>query len=385
MGSKSLSPSTVPFHTLCEGTKLNRSISLLYITMHHMSEREASPERNREGIRSEREASILSTLRAFTLIGAPNHSEENTLPTRFGSPAETDMLKRVAGRWAVYKLMERGRNGNIFKGYDVLSNETVAIKTSRRLDTPGFQNEQDIYKRIWSFTPVIGIPQIRHFGLHDGKHVIVMTHHGPSVKRHFERMGERFTLKTILLLGIHALDRIKGLHRVGIVHCDIKLDNLLVGLGPRTDLHLIDFGCSRPYLNILNRHISDERRNGKPIGTMPFSSISCHRGTTLSRRDDLQSLVYVLVYMFSGTLPWAKASGDNENELREAVRKFKECISIAELTAGMPAQLYSFCHSVFELGFEHEPDYELLRFFLISALSSIGETDDGVFDWDQPP
>ena len=40
------------------------------------------------------------------------------------------------------------------------------------------------------------------------------------------------------------------------------------------------------------------------VGTALFASINAHKGSELSRRDDIESLVYTLIYLITGTLPW---------------------------------------------------------------------------------
>ena len=68
-------------------------------------------------------------------------------------------------------------------------------------------------------------------------------------------------------------------------------------------VYLIDYGISKIYRDANGRHISF--KDGKPfIGTTRYASIAAHSGHELGRKDDLESLAYVMIFLLKGSLPW---------------------------------------------------------------------------------
>jgi serine/threonine protein kinase len=101
------------------------------------------------------------------------------------------------------------------------------------------------------------------------------------------------------------INRIEYLHTKNFIHRDIKTDNFLIGLGSGgTLLYLIDYGLSKLYRDPkTHRHVSYSE--GKLLtGTARFASINAMAGFEQSRRDDLESIGHMIIYLLKGTLPW---------------------------------------------------------------------------------
>lgn len=95
------------------------------------------------------------------------------------------------------------------------------------------------------------------------------------------------------------------LHAKNYIHRDIKPENFLMGVGKNSHiLHCIDFGLSKKYRDLKTHQHIPYKQNRSLTGTARYSSVNAHLGIQQSRRDDLQSIGYVLIYFLHGSLPW---------------------------------------------------------------------------------
>lgn len=151
---------------------------------------------------------------------------------------------------------------------------------------------------------------------------------------------------------MQAIQLLWDIHNRGILHRDIKPENLLVH---QNKLHLIDFGLSKKFLDESNAHIP-RLENKQFRGTLRYASTNMHQGIENTRRDDLESLGYVLIYLAKGSLPWQGLkikSGDRA----QAIAKIKMKTQLKALCSGLPMEFVEFMRGIKNLGFAEEPDY----------------------------
>lgn len=173
------------------------------------------------------------------------------------------------------------------------------------------------------------------------------------------------------------LSCIEYIHSRNIIHRDLKPDNFLVGVGPRSHrIHIIDFGLSYQYRDPdTNIHIP-YRDNLPLIGTARYASVNAHMGIEHSRRDDIESLAYVLIYFMHGCLPW---KGITIAEKRQAgIGKKKSTITPEVLCNGLPVEFQLCLQHARSLGFSERPNYQYLR-DLFSNLRQQHANDDSEF------
>ena len=136
-------------------------------------------------------------------------------------------------------------------------------------------------------------------------HVMVMDLLGPSLEDLFQSCKRNFDLKTVLMIATQLIRRIEKVHEERIIHRDIKPDNFLIGGtdATRDNIYIIDFGLAKCYKNSEGEHIP--YKDGKNLtGTARYASIATHKGIEQSRRDDLETIGHVLLYLIKGQLPW---------------------------------------------------------------------------------
>ncbi len=226
----------------------------------------------------------------------------------------------------------------------------------------------------------VGIPQVFWFGPAGDYSAMVMELLGPNLDVLLTRSGGRFTVGTVAVLGISMLSLIESLHSCDFVHRDIKPENFVVGLGSAsTAVHMIDLGLAKRYRSAKTREhmaYSDQRCL---IGTARYASLNTHMGIEPSRRDDIESLGYVLVYLLTGRLPWEGIKASSQEERLEQIMERKMSISIEELCQGLPSKKHliiceeevaTLLYYARSLGFEEKPDYDYLADVLNRCLLS---------------
>lgn len=155
-----------------------------------------------------------------------------------------------------------------------------------------------------------------------------------------------------------------------------------MGVGHRASIvHIIDFGLSKAFRNPHTHQHIPLRRGCGLVGTSLFASNHSHLGCELGRRDDLESLAYVLIYFLRGGLPW----GGMEDPDLIAQQKL-EC-SVEDLCHGLPVEYATLLSYSRTLPFDAKPDYDYISGLFGDPELQEGAPLDSVFDWDSeaPP
>lgn len=277
----------------------------------------------------------------------------------------------ISNKYTIVQCISEGSFGKIYKGQHIRTKEYVAIKVEPNdSETKTLKNETKIYQYLGK---IIGFPRVKWFGIDDTNNYMVIDLLGSSlsslVKKYYA-----LSLKSVLRLGIQMIQRIQSLHERYLIHRDIKPDNFLIGVCQDTQdiLHLIDFGFCKRYTygmkHIECKHISNI------IGTPNFVSINVHNGCEPSRRDDLESILYVMLFCFLGTLHWIHPNDIvlSNNKIMEGK---KELLFITDIPDFFKEML---CY-VRGLLFEQQPNYLFLISILEEELSKINN--DIPFEW----
>jgi hypothetical protein len=135
-----------------------------------------------------------------------------------------------------------------------------------------------------------------------------------------------------------------------------------MGVGEKQNsVYVIDFGLAIRYRNSqTGRHIA-MKEHKELTGTARYASVAAMRGLEQSRRDDLESLGYVWMYLLRGSLPWQGLPAKNNAEKMAAILALKKSTSAEELCRGFPAEFVDYFQIVRKLRFDEGPDYGALK------------------------
>nr|XP_009400542.1 PREDICTED: casein kinase 1-like protein 2 isoform X3 [Musa acuminata subsp. malaccensis] len=187
------------------------------------------------------------------------------------------MEPRVANKFRLGRKVGSGSFGEIFLGTNIQTNEEVAIKLENvKTKHPQLLYESKVYKILQGGT---GIPNMRWFGVEGDYNVLVMDLLGPSLEDLFNFCNRKFSLKTVLMLADHMINRVEFVHSKCFLHRDIKPDNFLMGLGRRANqVYIIDFGLAKKYRDSSTYQHIPYRENKNLTGTARYASVNTHLG-----------------------------------------------------------------------------------------------------------
>ncbi|XWS18850.1 hypothetical protein CRYUN_Cryun32bG0080300 [Craigia yunnanensis] len=290
------------------------------------------------------------------------------------------MEPRVGNKYRLGRKIGSGSFGQIYLGTNIQTNEEVAIKLENvKTKHPQLLYESKLYKILQGGT---GIPNVRWFGVEGDYNVLVMDLLGPSLEDLFNFCSRKLSLKTVLMLADQMINRVEFVHSKSFLHRDIKPDNFLVGLGRRANqVYMIDFGLAKKYRDTSTYQHIPYRENKNLTGTARYASMNTHLGIEQSRRDDLESLGYVLMYFLRGSLPWQGLKAGTKKQKYEKISEKKVSTSIEAFCRGYPTEFASYFHYCRSLRFDDKPDYSYLKRLFCDLFIREGFQFDYVFDW----
>lgn len=258
-----------------------------------------------------------------------------------------------------YCLQEKigaGNFGSVYAGYNTRTREKVAIKVEpKAYEIKLLKNETKIYHFL---NGLKGVPRVKWFGCDESNYYMVMDLLSFSLEDKMNQAKQhKFSLQLCFSIGLQILDILETIHNKGIIHRDIKPANFMLKRKEsenenenenenknknKDQIYIIDFGFCRTYVDVDGQHMKSKKITNI-IGSPLFASISCHELNEPSRRDDLESLAYMLCYFYLGF--------------------FQESLDFKrnELPSLLPSKLKNFLEEIKKLTFDEAPDYFSLK------------------------
>ena len=274
--------------------------------------------------------------------------------------------KLIFSKYLIRKKIGKGSFGTVYQGINTSNNEKIALKVEKREKNDPGTLENEALRLV--YLQGEGIPCVYCYGNNLVHNLLVEELLGKSLEDLFNSYGKPFSLKTVCVLGIEMIKRIQYIHSKYYIHRDIKPDNFMIGRGQNEKkIYIIDFGLAKKYYSVSKaQHIKFV--TGKHlIGTARYCGRNAHRGYEQGRRDDIESIGYVLMYFLLGVLPWQGLKVKKNEDQFEKIAQKKYATSFEELTAGQPEEFLKYFKHVEKLEFESQPNYV----YLIGLFQSI--------------
>ena len=272
-------------------------------------------------------------------------------------------------KFRVGNLINKTHISLIHEGVNIATKEHVAIKFEKIGDKYDFLQSETF---ILLLLKGIGIPRVISYGKVMNYKVLVEELLGKSVYMVWDKLIHTDeTINDVCLIALQSLDRLEYIHTKNIIHKDIKPANFMFGKKDPNLIYLIDFGMSRKYKSSkTGKHIKLHKLK-KINGTMRYMSINTCKGYEHSRRDDLESLGYMLIFLMNNNLPWIYVENENISSRAklDKICSIKQSISPKKLCQGLPDEFSEYINYCRNLDFEQEPNYNYLRNLFIDILN----------------
>jgi len=286
--------------------------------------------------------------------------------------------KLIFGKYSLKYLIAKGTTGEVYLGKNILDNKEYAIKIERATKGESLL-KQEAYVLLLLKGP--GLPSVISFGQSGNYHILVENLLGESIYNIWLKKKKKLNLKDTCMFAIQALERIEYIHSKNYLHRDIKPANFLVGNPDKSQIYIIDFGNARKYRSSRTGKHLPFANKCKMYGTTIFLSLNVLKGIEQTRKDELESLGLVLIYLYQGSLPWSDLKCKDIFQGLDRIKQFRLKISNEELCKYLPNEFYEYMNYAQNMNFVDNPDYRYLRSLFLNILRKIGEKNDLIFSW----
>lgn len=281
----------------------------------------------------------------------------------------------LSDNYLIIEKLGSGSFGDVYLAEGKIDKKLVAAKVEDKKHHPKLYKEYKIYKHLEKAHFRRGLPQTFEYYQTDGYNIMFMQLLGKNLEEIYNDNNRSFNTFTVFNIGYQIIELLESMHNAGYLHRDIKPNNFLID---GDILYITDFGLSKKYI-VNSKHIK-YKDNRSLVGTARYASVNVHMGIEPSRRDDLESVGYMLIYFLKGVLPWQsiKKTNNCKNDLShiERIGEAKICTNPKVLCEGIHRGFYDYLVYCKGLKYDETPDYNYLKkiFFV---------KDNVVFEWNK--
>ena len=266
--------------------------------------------------------------------------------------------KYIFKKYKPIKKIGQGAFGNIYSTIRLKDKSVFAMKTEKNnSEMKSLESEAYYLFTLQGF----GFPKLISYGHSKKYNILIETLLDKSLGDIFIKNNNKSNIIDICLIGIQIIDRLEWIHSKNIIYRDVKPENFLIGIKDPNIIYIIDFGLCKKYRSSkTGRHILP-KMTGRFNGNFKFASPNVIRGKESSRRDDLISLGYMLIYLFRKKLPWDGSF--NISNFYELIF-LKDTNANGKLFKNIPPEFVEYIKYTRNLKFDQDPNYDYLRSLL---------------------
>ena len=279
-------------------------------------------------------------------------------------------------KYKAIKKLGEGSFGKVYKAE--YQGDYYAIKMENKSKEQGLL---ELEATIMSYLKGPNIPFIKSYGYSGDFNVLVMQLLDKSLEDLINKYNT-FSIKTVAILGYQMVNILQYIHDRHIIHRDIKPDNFVMGAQEdNAKLYILDFGLAKKYRSSRTLVQYPYVKKKKLTGTARYASIHALEAYEQSRRDDLESVGYVLMYFLRGNLPWQGLKVRSKEDRYKKILEKKKETSSQDLCKEFPHEFFEYVDYSKNLEYEENPDYDFLRQKFLDVLKGLNEEMDYIYDW----
>ena len=286
----------------------------------------------------------------------------------------------IGGKYRLVRKIGSGSFGDIYQGVDD-RDCPVAIKLEKP-DRPAYcvlEHEAAIYKTLQHST---SIPEFLWYGSKGGFNILVMEMLDKSLEDLKCECGGTLSVRTVLMLADQMISCLEYMHQKRVIHQDLKPENFMVGRDAKAgQVSIIDFGLSKTFVDPETGAHNPMKEHKSLTGTARYASVNAMKYMEQSRRDDMESLGYIILYLVKGSLPWQGLQATNRQSKFDRIREMKEKMPLQELCKDLPDEFRRYLEMVRALGYEEEPKYADYRYLFRRLFLRCKFVYDYRYDW----
>ena len=297
-------------------------------------------------------------------ISNNNQENNNNINNEIKEESEIFLDKTILNKYHIIKKIRRGSQAQVYLGENTKTFEQYAIKVEKnKPENCLLKNEIYMLSNLQSTSTQKnnGIVEMFSCANYKGYLILIEKLLGKSLDLLFLDLSKKFTLLDICQISLQCLDRIEFVHSKGIIHCDIKPENFVIGIEDPNVIYLIDFGLGQKYISLKTGKHIEFKFTGYMTGTARYASRNALRGKCLSRRDDIESFMYMILYFLAKKLPWQGLKAKNMGEKYKKIYNYKKDFNYKSFCKNYPIEITNLFDYVYSLAFNEKPSYQYMR------------------------
>ena len=274
--------------------------------------------------------------------------------------------KVIFKKYKPLKIIGKGAFGKIYSTIRLKDKSIFAMKTERKNYLKKILETEAYFLFLLQG---FGIPKLITFGHSKNYSILIETLLDKSLHDIFIKTRKPCDLKNLCLIAIQLIERLEFIHSKNIIYCDVKPENFMIGIKDPNVIYIVDFGLCKKYRSSkTGKHILP-RTTKKLYGTLKYCSVNVLKGKEQSRRDDLISLAYVLIFLNKRNLPWTSDYESLNERTHFELVMTKLSNAGGDLFKNIPEELADYVKYCEKLKFEEDPNYNYMKGFFLKILN----------------